>query len=87
MPERAPFETRPSELRVLLRALLHHAIAATPRGGMYFLSIVPTEMGTPSASKTAGPLVPEASRTDVIQHRTDPASFGRRQGFHCSSPT
>jgi len=27
-----------------------------------------------------GPVVPEASRTAVIQHRTDPTSFGRPAG-------
>ncbi|HEY4104398.1 MAG TPA: hypothetical protein VGM44_10920 [Polyangiaceae bacterium] len=80
LPERAPFETRASELRVLLRALLHHAIAATPRGGHVSLTIVPTEMGLMLSVEDGGPVVPEASRTDVIQHRTDPASFGRPAG-------
>jgi two-component system OmpR family sensor kinase len=80
LPERAPFETRPSELRVLLRALLHHAVAATPRTGQVQLSLVPTEMGMLISVEDGGPVVPEASRTDVIQHRTDPASFGRPAG-------
>lgn len=80
LPERAAFETRPSELRVLLRALLHHAIAATPRTEHVFLSVVPTEMGMLVSVEDGGPVVPEASRTDVIQHRTDPASFGRPAG-------
>jgi hypothetical protein len=80
IPERAPFETRTSELRVLLRALLHHGIAATARGGEVSLSIVPTEMGMLISVEDGGPVVPEASRTDVIQHRTDPASFGRPAG-------
>ncbi|MEP7051314.1 MAG: hypothetical protein ABJB12_13220 [Pseudomonadota bacterium] len=80
VPERAAFETRTSELRVLLRALLHHGIAATPRGGEVALSIVPTEMGMLISVEDGGPIVPEASRTDVIQHRTDPASFGRPAG-------
>jgi two-component system OmpR family sensor kinase len=80
LPERALFETRPSELRVLLRALLHHAIAATPRESVVLLSVVPTEMGMLLSVEDGGPVVPEASRTDVIQHRTDPASFGRPAG-------
>jgi len=79
-PEHAPFETKTSELRVLLRALLHHAIAATPRGGEVSLAIVPTEMGMMLSVEDGGPVVPEASRTAVIQHRTDPASFGRPAG-------
>ena len=80
LPERAPFETKPSELKVLLRALLHHAIAATPRGGQVSLSVVATEMGMMLSVEDGGPVVPEASRRDVIQHRTDPASFGRPAG-------
>lgn len=80
LPERAPFETKTSQLRVLLRALLHHAIAATPRGGQVSISVVPTEMGMMLSVEDGGPAVPEASRTAVIQHRTDPASFGRPAG-------
>lgn len=80
LPERAPFETKTSQLRVLLRALFHHAIAATPRGGHVTLSAVPTEMGMLLSVEDGGPTVPEASRTAVIQHRTDPASFGRPAG-------
>jgi len=80
VPERAPIETRPSELRVLLRALLHHAVAATPRGGAIQLSLVPTEMGLLVSVEDGGPVVPEASRTDVISHRTDPTKYGRPAG-------
>ncbi len=80
LPEQAKFESKTSELRVLLRALLHHAIAATPRGGEVMLSVVPTEMGMLLSVEDGGPVVPEASRTAVIQHRTDPASFGRPAG-------
>ena len=80
LPERAPFETKTTQLRVLLRALLHHALAATPRGGKVVLSAVPTEMGMLLSVEDGGPVVPEASRTDVIQHRTDPASYGRPAG-------
>ncbi len=65
---------------MLLRALLHHAIAATPRGGEVSLSVVATEMGMMLSVEDGGPVVPEASRTAVIQHRTDPASFGRPAG-------
>ena len=80
LPGHASFETRASELRVLLRALLHHAIAATPRGGDVLRSLVPTELGMLLSVEDGGPVVPEASRTDVIQHRTDPARFGRPAG-------
>ena len=80
VPEQALFETKLTELRVLLRALLHHAIAATPRGQPIHLSIVPTELGMLVSVEDGGPIVPEASRTAVIQHRTDPASFGRPAG-------
>jgi len=80
LPDQASFETKTSELRVLLRALLHHAIAATPRGGEVTLSVVPTEMGMLLSVEDGGPVVPEASRSAVIQHRTDPTSFGRPAG-------
>jgi hypothetical protein len=37
-------------------------------------------MGMMLSVEDGGPVVPEASRTDVIQHRTDPAAFGRPAG-------
>jgi hypothetical protein len=42
--------------------------------------VVPIEMGMLLSVEDGGPVVPEASRTAVIQHRTDPASFGRPAG-------
>jgi signal transduction histidine kinase len=80
LPPKALIETRPSQVRVMLRALLHHALHATPRGGMVRLSLIPTELGLLVTVEDGGPTVPEASRADVLQHRVDPASFGRPAG-------
>jgi signal transduction histidine kinase len=80
LPPKALIETRPSQLRVMLRALLHHAFHATPRGDHVKISLIPTEMGLLLAVEDGGPTVPEASRVDVLQHRVDPASFGRPAG-------
>jgi signal transduction histidine kinase len=68
-------------LELLLRNLLLHAIAATPRGGVVKAAIHRTELGTALSVTDEGPAVPEASRWDVIRHHGDPTRLGRPAGI------
>jgi signal transduction histidine kinase len=68
-------------LRLELRLLLSHAIAATPRGGVVRLSAIPSELGVIVAVEDGGPPIPEASRASVLRHSADPTSFGRPGGI------
>ena len=68
-------------LELLVRNLLQHAIAATPRGGVVTAAVHRTELGTALSVVDGGPAVPEASRWAVIRHQEDPTSFGRPAGI------
>jgi len=67
-------------LALLIRNLLLHAIAATPRGGVVKAAVHRTELGTALSVTDEGPAVPEASRWEVIRHQGDPTRFGRPAG-------
>lgn len=75
-------KTAETTLEVLVRNLLLHAIAATPRGGRIKASVHRTELGTALSVCDQGPAVPEASRWDVIRHQIDPTRLGRPAGVH-----
>jgi signal transduction histidine kinase len=72
---------RPALLELLMRSLLDHAIAASPKGGHVRAQLVPTGLGIALAVSDEGPKVPEGSRLDVLRHRIDPTSFGRPAGL------
>ena len=63
------------------RNLLSQAIAATPRGGEVRATAMATELGPALSVIDGGPALPEASRQDILRHRTDPTSFGRPAGI------
>jgi len=67
-------------LELLIRSLLLHALAATPRGGRITAAVHRTELGTALSVCDEGPAVPEASRWDVIRHHIDPTRLGRPAG-------
>jgi two-component system OmpR family sensor kinase len=67
-------------LGLLIRSLLLHAIAATPRGGSISLALYRTELGVALSVIDGGPSIAEASRWDVIRHQTDPTRLGRPTG-------
>ena len=73
-------QTRPRALSLLFRALVDHAIAATPRGGA--VSVTLTADGGGKITVTdGGPVIPAGAHTDVLEHRVDPAALGRPPGF------
>jgi signal transduction histidine kinase len=73
-------QSRPKTLLSLIRALLHHAISATPREGVITLSAYAVETGILLSAQDGGPSVTEAHRADVLRNRVDPSAFGRPSG-------
>ena len=67
-------------LDLLLKSLLNHAIAATPRGGEVRAEAHRTELGLALSVCDGGPPVPEAARWQTIRHHIDPTSLGRPAG-------
>ena len=80
LPEQVVVKGPRTALAVLLRALLDHAIAATPKGETATLHLARTEGGVRLAVEDGGPAVPEAARGDLLRRRVDPTSFGRPAG-------
>jgi signal transduction histidine kinase len=79
-PATLRLSSRPKTLQTLLRALVHHAISATPRDGHVILSVYAVETGVLISAQDGGPSVTEAHRADVLRNRTDPSAFGRPSG-------
>lgn len=79
-PTTLKLSSRPRTLLALIRGLLHHAVAATPRDGRIVLSAYRVETGILLSAQDGGPSVTEAHRTDVLRNRTDPSAFGRPSG-------
>lgn len=79
LPPRLEHVTRPAALSLLVRSLLEHGIAATPRGGTVRFAI---ESGRSPAltMQDGGPAVPEAARADLLRRAVDPTSLGRPDG-------
>ncbi len=80
-PQNLPLSTRPKTLLALLRALLHHAISATPRDGEVLVSAYAVDSSVLVSVQDGGPSVTEAHRADVLRYRTDPSAFGRPSGI------
>jgi signal transduction histidine kinase len=80
-PATLKLSTRPKTLQALLRALVHHAISATPHDGNVTVSVYAVETGVLVSVQDGGPSVTEAHRTDVLRNRTDPSAFGRPSGI------
>jgi two-component system, OmpR family, sensor kinase len=64
-------------LLVLVRSLIDHAIAASPRGARVIVRAKPRDRGCSLMVEDGGPSVPAAQRADLIRRRIDPAALGR----------
>lgn len=80
-PEELWLPTRPRAVALLLRALIEHAIAATPKGGTVELSLGQDDGGVKLTVCDGGPVVPTGARADLLEHRVDPAALGRPPGL------
>ncbi|MBN2197113.1 MAG: HAMP domain-containing histidine kinase [Polyangiaceae bacterium] len=77
----APTLVPPAALTFLVRSLLDHAIAATPRDATVFLATTTTPRGLLLRCVDGGPSVPVRTRDDLLHHRVDPTSLGRPAGM------
>ncbi|HMJ11189.1 MAG TPA: ATP-binding protein [Polyangiaceae bacterium] len=77
LPENLEFEGQRSVVALLLRALLDHAILATPREGTVCLRLARAEGSVEVSTEDGGPAIPEAARADLLRQRVNPSSFGR----------
>lgn len=77
VPQQQALEGERSVVALLLRALLDHAILATPRDGSVTLRIAPVDAGVELLTEDGGPAIPEAARADLLRQRVNPSSFGR----------
>jgi two-component system OmpR family sensor kinase len=73
--------TQGSVFTLIVRTLLDHAIAATPRGGFVTLRLVPIAVGFELVVEDGGPVVPGPARADALRRRIDPSSVGRPEGL------
>ena len=80
LPQQARVSAPKGHLELLLKELLAHAIAATPRGGSVRLAAYTTEVGTVVAVEDGGPPIPETARLGMLRHALDPTSLGRPAG-------
>jgi len=65
---------------LLVRSLIDHAIAATPREAAIWLEATSTPRDLVLRCRDAGPSVPARARADLLLHRVDPTSLGRPAG-------
>ena len=62
---------------LLLRALLDHALLATPREGSVALRLAAADASVELQTEDGGPAIPEPARADLLRQRVNPSSFGR----------
>jgi len=72
--------TRPQTFGVMLRALLDHAIGATPSSGQVSLRLDCSGSACRLLLEDGGPSVPDSLRMDLLKHRVDPTGLGRPGG-------
>jgi two-component system sensor histidine kinase QseC len=80
-PSEFALKTRPKAFALLVRSLIDHALAATPRGGSVGIVLTSDSSGPLIAVKDGGTVVPVSARADLLEHRVDPASLGRPPGL------
>jgi hypothetical protein len=77
LPDKLDCECQRSVVALLVRALLDHAILATPRNGSVSLRLAAVEEGIELATEDGGSAIPENARADLLRQRVNPSSFGR----------
>jgi hypothetical protein len=80
-PEKLEQPTRVGTFALLARSLIDHAIAATARGGRVSVRLSGLTVGFELRVVDDGPVVPAASRSDLLRRRLDPSSLGRPEGL------
>jgi two-component system, OmpR family, sensor kinase len=73
--------TQPSALSLLVRALVDHAISASPRDEAVRITLTASTQEAELRVEDAGPTVPHSSREALLANQIDPAAFGRPTGI------
>lgn len=80
-PQKLEVDTRRAVLGLVLRCLIDHAIAATPRSEIIRIVLEGQGPGFVLRMEDGGPTVPAVSRLDLLRRRMDPTSVGRPEGL------
>ncbi|MGE0324766.1 MAG: ATP-binding protein [Polyangiaceae bacterium] len=80
-PEALSVKQRPSGVELVVRSLLDHAIAATPRSGSVKLTLEARGTGARISVEDGGPTIPSSAFDQLIAGRIDPTSVGRPAGL------
>jgi K+-sensing histidine kinase KdpD len=80
-PQKLEVDTRRSVLGLVIRCLIDHAIAATPRDETVKIRLEGQGPGFVLRMEDGGPTVPAVSRMDLLRRRMDPTSVGRPEGL------
>lgn len=80
-PDALSVSQRPSGIELVVRAMLDHAIAATPRSGCVKLTLQRRGNGARICVRDGGPTVPASAFDELIAGRIDPTSVGRPAGL------
>jgi two-component system OmpR family sensor kinase len=81
VPAALRVRSKSDALGVLVRMLISHGVAATPRGGTVAVSCFRTEIGAAVRVEDGGPAVPEAAREPLLRLGADPSGIGRPAGI------
>lgn len=79
-PDDLSVPSKPKALALLVHALLDHAIYATPNGGKVQVSVLSETASARIGVSDGGPPIPAPAHADLLEHRVDPAAFGRPTG-------
>lgn len=80
-PDKLELQLPRARFELLLRALLDHAVAATPHDGRVLVQLAGGGAAVELVVQDGGPSIPEVSQQSVLTHRVDPASLGRPGGI------
>ena len=81
-PDDMTYRTHKKALRLMIDALIDHALMSTPQGKKVSLKVERTQDGAASIRVIdGGPAVPRQSREDLLRNATDPTSLGRPGGI------
>lgn len=81
-PEQLASKTQKKALRLMIDALIDHALMSTPQGKKVSFKVERTHEGSTSIRVIdGGPAVPRQSREDLLRNSTDPTSLGRPGGI------
>jgi signal transduction histidine kinase len=80
-PQGCQLLTYPKAFQLMLRALVEHAIFATPKGKSVQVRVQPSEGTLQIDVADSGPNVPKGERDEIVRLTKDPTHLGRPGGI------